>query len=97
MALYGCEASLVANKQSAQLFVAIAKAIGPYSHGSSNLLAAHLAAPGQTFVPAPYVLNRSLGLMRRIFARHERARALASNILALHLKADKKGTIDEEE
>ena len=70
LALYGCEAAPIYDSDMAKLTAAVAKAVGFYTHSSSNLMTAMLSAKGRNFCGQFTVLNRSLALLRRIIYKH---------------------------
>jgi hypothetical protein len=90
--LYVCEASPVAQRETAKLGVNIAKAIGPYSQHSSNNLSFLIAKQGRDFSPTNTILQRSLALLRRILVKHPKARIIVAIIYEAYLQADKQGT-----
>jgi len=94
LGLYGCEAAPINDAAMAKLNIAVAKAIGPYSHRSSTILSGLLLTPGRNLTPEFQVLNRSVGLLRRIITKHPRAQTLLKTIYAAYLSMDKPGTID---
>jgi hypothetical protein len=93
-ALYGCEACPAADSEVAKLTISIAKVIGPYSHGSSNMLSALVASSKRNFSLTYHILNRSMALLRRILVKHPAAMDLVQNILRAYLERGKPGTLD---
>ena len=51
LALYGCEAAPIGDSDMAKLTAAVAKAVGCYTQGSSNLMTAMISAPGKNLWP----------------------------------------------
>ena len=68
-ALYGCEIAPYAIGAMGKLYTAIAKAIGPYSHATSNPMAYNLVE-GPNLDPTEEVLVRRISLLRRMLAKH---------------------------
>ena len=68
-ALYGSEAAPPAERVLARLSTAIAKAIGPHSSDSSNIMAFHISTKFY-LEPGSQILLRRMQLARRIFAKH---------------------------
>ena len=95
LALYGCEAAPIYDSDMAKLTAAVAKAVGFYSHSSSNLLTAMLSAKGRNFCGQSTVLNRSLGLLRRIIYKHPEVPLKIQSIYQHYLDQRMEGTIGE--
>ena len=94
MASYGCEASSINDTDMAKLSPAVAKAIGPYSQNSSTILAGLLLAQGRNLSGDYAVLNKSFSLLRRIVAKHPKAKANIQIIFNMYQQMGKPGTLD---
>ena len=70
LGLYGSEACPAAEREIGKLSIAVAKAIGPYSQNSSNVLSFLLSRRGKDFSVANALLQRSFALSRRFLAKH---------------------------
>ena len=68
-AFYGAEAAPPAIAAMDKLGRAVAKAVGPYSQGSSNLIIQHTAGKS-CLEPAAYLLQRRCMLLRRMLIKH---------------------------
>ena len=68
-ALYGSEAAPPAIAAMDKLGRAVAKAVGPYSQGSSNLVIQHTAG-NCCLEPAAYLLHRRCTMLRRMLIKH---------------------------
>ena len=97
LALYGCEAAPIYDSDMAKLTAAVAKAVGFYSHSSSNLMTAMLSGKGRNFCGQYTVLNRSLALLRRIIYKHPEVTQRIHDIYQLYLDKRMEGTIGEDE
>ena len=80
----------------AKLAISIAKAIGPYTHNSANMISAMLAAKNKNFSVTFAVLYRSVSLLRRFLVKNPGAFEQGQAIYRRYLEMDKPGTIDPE-
>ena len=74
-----------------KLYTSIAKAIGPYSHSSSNPMAFNLV-DGPNLDPTEEVLVRRITLLRRMLARHLDLQAICDRIFRHYAAAGAHGT-----
>ena len=93
-ALYGCEIAPYAIGAMGKLYTAIAKAIGPYSHASSNPMAYNLVE-GPNLDPTEEVLVRRITLLRRMLAKHPSLQAICDHIFRHYAHAGAHGTITD--
>ena len=67
--LYGCEVTPYSITAMGLLYTAVAKAIGPYNHFTSNPMAFNTAAPTNLDPVTEVLVRRVMGL-RRNLAKH---------------------------
>ena len=89
--LYGCEVTPYSITAMGLLYTAVAKAIGPYNHFSSNPMAFNIAAPSNLDPVAEVLVRRVMGL-RRNLAKHPHLRTLVDNIYACYFHRGSYGT-----
>ena len=89
--LYGCEATPYSLSAMGLLYTAVAKAIGPYNHFTSNPMAFNIASPTNLDPVAEVLVRRVLGL-RRNLAKHPHLRTLVENIYACYSHRGTYGT-----
>ena len=89
--LYGCEVTPYSITAMGLLYTAVAKAIGPYNHCSSNPMAFNTAAPTNLDPVAEVLVRRVMGL-RRNLAKHPHLRTLVDSIYACYLHRGSYGT-----
>ena len=97
LALYGCEAAPIVDSDMAKLTAAVAKAVGCYTQGSSNLLTAMTSAKDRNFCGQFTVLNRSLALLRRIVCKHTGAKQHIQRIYQHYVDDGMPGTCSDEQ
>ena len=74
-----------------KLYTSIAKAIGPYSHSSSNPMAYNLV-DGPNLDPTEEVLVRRITLLRRMLAKHPYLQEMCERIYRHYADAGAHGT-----
>ena len=74
-----------------KLYTAIAKAIGPYSHATSNPMAYNLVE-GPNLDPTEEVLVRRISLLRRMLAKHPGLQPICDKIVGHYASAGAHGT-----
>ncbi len=89
--LYGCEVTPYSITAMGLLYTAVAKAIGPYNHFTSNPMAFNTAAPTNLDPVAEVLVRRVMGL-RRNLAKHPHLRTLVDSIYACYHHRGSYGT-----
>jgi len=95
LALYGIEATPAPDSALAKLDIAIAKAIGSYSHNSSVALSTMLAAPSRNLSTTYHALWRSCALLRRMLTKHPDLSHKTNILLNLYIQMGKPGVIQQ--
>ena len=89
--LYGCEVTPYSITAMGLLHTAVAKAIRPYNHFTSNPMAFNTAAPTNLDPVAEVLLRRVMGLHRNL-AKHPHLRTLVDSIYACYHHRGSYGT-----
>jgi hypothetical protein len=92
-ALYASEATPLKDDDLAKLDVAVAKAVGPYSHGSSIALSGMLNVAGCVLHSTFQVLLRTLSLFRRMLVKHPGLHSKISIIMNKYVELQKPGIL----